>query len=339
MISVVIPAFNAGGFIRRAIDSVLSQTYLDYEIIVVDDGSTDNTAEVVKSYSSKVRYIYQKNAGDGPARNTGIAAAKGDWIAFLDHDDEWLPEKLQLQIDLLNRHPDLRWCAANYYTRYVKRQVPVGDVKLLSNVLGEKNYFDNFFTAVCKSGCALVTSTVIVHKEVFQKAGIFDSCWLCCADFDMWWRIAYQYPRIGYFAQPLVIMHLDVQPETNIRIHLRNTRAKDVLKLIARHLELAQQYGSMNEFKPLASQVLHRSLRTALFHGFRDDAREIVTRFRELFSWYMYYVVFLLTVSPGLTSVLMRTISYLRHLLRLESEITRPYSHSEVIRAANEDQT
>jgi glycosyltransferase involved in cell wall biosynthesis len=96
MISVVIPAFNAGQFIRRTVDSILAQTYSDFEIIVVDDGSTDNTADVVRSYGPKVRYIYQQNAGDGPARNTGITAAEGDWIAFLDHDDEWLPKKLQL---------------------------------------------------------------------------------------------------------------------------------------------------------------------------------------------------------------------------------------------------
>ena len=147
MISVVIPAYNAGRFIRRTIDSVLAQTYTDYEIIVVDDGSTDNTAEIVKSYGSKVRYIYQQNAGDGAARNTGIYAAKGEWIAFLDHDDEWLPEKLRLQMELLKRNPQLRWCAANFYKQSGARKVTAGDERVLTAALGGKDYFENFFSA------------------------------------------------------------------------------------------------------------------------------------------------------------------------------------------------
>ena len=108
-ISVVIPAFNVGKFIARTLDSVLAQTRAADEIIVVDDGSTDNTAEVVRSYGTKVNFIQQDNAGASTARNTGIKAAQSEWVAFLDGDDEWLPEKLEVQLSLPERNPEWAW--------------------------------------------------------------------------------------------------------------------------------------------------------------------------------------------------------------------------------------
>ncbi|MHC5083841.1 MAG: glycosyltransferase family 2 protein, partial [Planctomycetota bacterium] len=113
-ISVVIPAYNAEATVARAINSVLAQTRPADEIIVVDDGSTDNTAEVVRSFGEAVIFIQQENAGVSVARNKGIETATGDWIAFLDSDDEFLPDKLKLQCDHLVRNPDLRWTTGNY---------------------------------------------------------------------------------------------------------------------------------------------------------------------------------------------------------------------------------
>jgi len=104
-ISVVIPAYNAAGTIGRALDSVIAQTHPAREILVVDDGSTDRTAQVVSEYGGRVEYLYQDNAGPGAARNAGIRAAHGEWIAFLDADDEWLPHRLALQAELLQRDP------------------------------------------------------------------------------------------------------------------------------------------------------------------------------------------------------------------------------------------
>ena len=106
-VSVIIPTYNRAEYVTHAIDSVLAQTYTDYEIIVVDDGSADNTKDVLLPYMDRIRYIYQENAGLSAARNTGIKAAKGDWIAFLDSDDEWLPGKLAVQMRAVERHPQL----------------------------------------------------------------------------------------------------------------------------------------------------------------------------------------------------------------------------------------
>ena len=323
VISVVIPAYNAGGFIKRTIDSVLAQTYRDYEVIVVDDGSTDNTAEAVRSYAGKVRYIYQENAGDGPARNTGIRAAKGDWIAFLDHDDEWLPQKLELQMKLLDRNPALRWCGANYYMSCLGRRDAVGNVTALQKALAGRDYFENFFTAVGQKGCSLITTTMVIHKEVFEQAGLFDSCWLLCADFDMWWRIAYSFPRIGYLAQPLAMMHLDALDIAAARRHLAGKRGEDARKLVARHLKLAKEQGMLAEFTPLAKKVLRKSLVTTIYHGFRDDARTTVRQFSGLFPWYWRFGTYLLTIFPAITSAAAKAFAYFVYKMRLERQVTR----------------
>src|SRR5262245_12005814 len=101
-ITIIIPTFNREAFITRAVDSALAQSFKDHEIIVIDDGSTDNTKAVLKCFGSKIHYIYQKNAGVSTARNTGIKSATGEWIAFLDSDDEWKHAYLARQIERLN---------------------------------------------------------------------------------------------------------------------------------------------------------------------------------------------------------------------------------------------
>ena len=328
MISVVIPAFNAGGFIKRTIDSVLAQTYSASEIIVVDDGSIDNTAEVVKSYGGKVRYIYQENAGDGPARNTGIAAAKGDWIAFLDHDDEWLPDKLQLQMELLSRHPDLHWCATNFYKQSGTRRAAGVNPAAISKGLGARDYFESFFTAVYAKGCNFMTSTMLIRREVFEQAGVFDSCWLRGADVDMWWRIAYRFSRIGYLPRPLAVLHVGPQDITSAKLRLAAKHGRDAQKMIARHLELAKEQGMLEEFKPMAKKILRSRLLTTVYSGFKDDSRMIVKQFSPFFPWYWRFGTYVLTIFPGATSAILRGIAYARYCLGLERQISRRWIYS-----------
>jgi glycosyltransferase involved in cell wall biosynthesis len=113
-ISVIIPTYNRAQLVTKAIESVLAQTYHDYEIIVVDDGSTDNTREVLEPYMNRIKYLYQENLGPSAARNAGIRASRGEWIAFLDSDDRWLPEKLTQQIEYLQQ-TGLQICFTNSY--------------------------------------------------------------------------------------------------------------------------------------------------------------------------------------------------------------------------------
>jgi glycosyltransferase involved in cell wall biosynthesis len=114
-ISVIIPTYNSAQYIREAIDSVLSQTYRDYEIIVVDDGSKDNTAEVLREYGDKILYLYQENAGTNPARSRGLKEAKGEYIALIDADDKWLPDKLQEQVEFMDVSPEINLLFSDFY--------------------------------------------------------------------------------------------------------------------------------------------------------------------------------------------------------------------------------
>jgi glycosyltransferase involved in cell wall biosynthesis len=330
-ISVVIPAFNAASFIRRTIDSVLAQTFTDFELIVVDDGSTDDTGRVVQSYGAAganppapvVRYLRQANAGDGPARNAGIAAARGEWIAFLDHDDEWLPDKLARQMALLERHPDLRWCGANYYLSCQGLRQPAGNPDELAGRLDGREFFDNFFTAVAREGGTLVTTTMIVHREVFQQVGVFDSCWALCADFDMWWRITYRYPRIGYLPQPLGIMHLDVLNVAALRYHLAGKRGDDARRLVERHLKLAEENKMLPEFTPLAQRVLKKSLATNIYHGLKDDARATIRQFPTLLPRPLRLAAWAATVFPRVTGAVLHGFLRAAYALNLKRDVSR----------------
>jgi glycosyltransferase involved in cell wall biosynthesis len=326
MISVVIPAFNSGRFIRRTIDSVLAQSFQDYEIIVVDDGSTDDTGEVVKSYGSKVRYIYQPNAGDGPARNTGIAAAKGEWVAFLDHDDEWLPEKLEKQIKILKENPDLKWCSSNYYKQSYRKKIVFGDQAKLKYLLNKKDYFENYFKALNSNQCTFITSTVVVDKRVFEAVGFYDSCWLRCADLDMQWRIAHNFPQIGFCPEPLAIVYMEAQDNITNRLRLESKKGTDIQNMLIKHLELAKKYPPNNDFVLYAKKTARDALISAIFNGHKKHAREFIKKLDVLFAPYWKPLTYCLTIAPKTSSAALKFIAYIYYKLGLEKDISRRWT-------------
>jgi len=113
-ISVIIPAYNAENFLARTIDSVLAQTYKPLEIIIIDDGSKDNTAAVAKKYRDNILYVFKENGGESSARNAGIKYSKGSWIAFLDHDDTWHPHHLMNAVNTINKAKIVKWYGAPF---------------------------------------------------------------------------------------------------------------------------------------------------------------------------------------------------------------------------------
>ncbi len=329
MISVVIPAYNAAPFIRRTIDSVLAQTYEDYEVIVVDDGSKDKTERVVGEYGGKVRCIRQENGGDGAARNTGIKAAAGDWIAFLDHDDEWIPEKLEKQVAYLEKHPELHWCGTNFYKACGDRRMVAGNTETLKRAIEGTGYFEDFFDAVARRGCALVTATMMVDRKVFDEVGLFETDWPLAADFDMWWRIAYRYGKLGYIPDPLATMHLGDLDTAGKKRHMRGKRGDEARRLVKKHLALAESAGCAERFKPMARQVLRNSLATTIYHGFKTNARETVRDFAPFFTRTERWGVYVLTVFPRITMWIVHAMAYMGHKLRLDRHVTRRWINSE----------
>ena len=193
-ITVIIPTYNRSHLLARAVQSVLEQTLPATEIIIVDDGSTDNTAELITQRFSQCRYIQQPNMGVSAARNSGIESASGEWLAFLDSDDEWLPGKLQAQVDLLHKHPEIRIChTEEIWIRNGKR---VNQMKKHAKSGG--HIFKN-----CLPLCVISPSSVMIHSSLFAEIGTFDEELPACEDYDLWLRICANNP-VAFVERPQI---------------------------------------------------------------------------------------------------------------------------------------
>lgn len=186
LVSAVIPAYNAAAFVERAIDSVLAQTYPNIEIIVINDGSTDNTLKVLERYRLKIILINQPNRGTRHARNQGIRAAQGEWIAYLDADDYWLPEKIERQVNWMQNHPKVGFCST-------RTRVESAEGEYLSTwkhpSVKRSTLHTLFETNAAIAGGA---SGVTVRSDLQGKVGLFDESLASNEDVDMWMRLAYE---------------------------------------------------------------------------------------------------------------------------------------------------
>ena len=181
-VSVVIITYNKADTVGQAIESVLRQTYADYEILVVDDGSTDNTAEVVGRYGSRVRYLLKKNGGTGSARNLGLDQARGRYVAFLDGDDLWLPRKLELQMAAFEKEPGIIAVQCGAYC--VDQDLRVFETRVCHP------RFDRLQDFLLFRNLPAFSSTVTVRREVFGKIGGFGTDLVILSDWDMACRLA-----------------------------------------------------------------------------------------------------------------------------------------------------
>ena len=196
-VSVIIPTYNRKNLLKRALRSVSSQTFVPQEIIVVDDGSSDGTKDWVLERFPNVRYIYQDNFGVSSARNTGIKEAKGSWIAFLDSDDEWVPNKLEQQKRVINSSQEAWLCHTNEI--WIRNGVRVNQMKK------HQKYGGDVFEK-CLDICRISPSSVLIKKEVFEMVGLFDESLKVCEDYDLWLRITAVLPVI-FLDQPLIIKY------------------------------------------------------------------------------------------------------------------------------------
>ena len=195
LVTVIIPTYNRGWILKEAIDSVLSQDFDDFELIVVDDGSTDNTDSILDEYARDIIILRQDNRGVSAARNAGIDFASGPLIAFLDSDDVWLPEKLASQVDFFNSNPDVLICQTQeLWIRNGKRVNP-------------KKRHEKFSGMIFKHSlplCIVSPSAVMLKKKLLDQTGVFDERLPACEDYDLWLRISCRYP-IFLIDTPLII--------------------------------------------------------------------------------------------------------------------------------------
>jgi glycosyltransferase involved in cell wall biosynthesis len=269
-ISVVIAAYNASTTIERAVRSVLAQTRLADEIIVIDDGSTDGTADIVRRFGSEVRLLSQANGGASVARNRGIEAAGGEWIAFLDADDEWLPEKLSLQDEYFRTHPDLVWG----YGNFIPTDYRGNPLKAVHPNYSGQPVFEDYFHAYCQ-GFYAWTGTLVIRKDVFDKVGLFEAGMKRAQDNDLWFRIAYLFPRVGYTGQPLAIYHRDT-PGSSTKV---NVHYEFMIRLVERHLELSSRYGRREAFLPCVRYMLEVWIRELIQDKQKKNAKALLERF------------------------------------------------------------
>jgi glycosyltransferase involved in cell wall biosynthesis len=224
VVSVVIPAYNAAWCVGKAIDSVLAQDFSDLEIIVVNDGSSDDTASVLSRYAAPVRVVHQPNGGLSNARNAGIGEARGEFIAFLDADDWWLPGKLSQQIALMRARPQL-----GFSSTAARVEDPAGQV---INLWACAEWQDTFLAHLFQSNADVAGSgsAVIVRRTLFQQTGGFDPSLRSLEDIDMWMRLA-AVADYACIETPLVVIlkhpdsmsrNLDVMRDAAIRVMHKN---------------------------------------------------------------------------------------------------------------------
>ena len=238
LVSVIIPTYNRANFLKEAIDSVLNQDYKNFELIVVDDGSTDETASVLKGYYDKIKYIRIPHQGVSRARNVGIEQAKGGLIAFLDSDDLWMPKKLSIQVEFFKKHLDALVCQTEeIWIRNGRRVNPKKYHIKPSGMIFEQ----------CLKRCMVSTSSVMVRRSLFESIGVFDESFYVCEDYEIWLRVSARYP-IYLLRKALVIKRGGHSDQLSKTPCLDKWRISAIEKLLSKNtLSSSQRHLAIKE--------------------------------------------------------------------------------------------
>ncbi|MEH2009600.1 glycosyltransferase family 2 protein [Nostoc sp.] len=213
LVSVIIPVYNCEKYLKETFDSVFAQTYRPIEVIVVDDGSTDESAKIAQTYPS-IRYFYQSNQGAAIARNVGISLAEGNLIALLDADDVWQPNKLSLQVNYLHQHPQIGILATNIY-QFLEAGVEIPSGFRPEQWLGEQP--------------GLIPSTLVIRKAVFDKIGVFSPKFGSSEDTEWIYRARDSQVEIEMLSEVMVMRRLH---GSNISWKSVSTSSSQLLRIL-----------------------------------------------------------------------------------------------------------
>lgn len=234
LVSVVIPTYNRAHMLKDAIDSVLAQTYPNFELLVVDDGSTDDTQALLESYGRRIIAIHQSNKGVSAARNRGIRSASGELIAFLDSDDYWRPEKLAVQLDFFMTRPETVLCQTEeIWIRNGVRVNPKQRHKKLSGMIFEASL----------PLCLISPSAVMMRKALLEEVGVFDETMPACEDYDLWLRITCKYPA-HLIPDSLIVKRGGHTDQLSRMPELDKYRIQSITTLLRREALSAGQYAA-----------------------------------------------------------------------------------------------
>ncbi len=306
-VSVIIPTYNRMHLIARAIDSVLAQTFTDYEIIVIDDGSKDDTQQILQTYQTKIKYIFQDNQGISEARNRGIQESKGEYIAFLDSDDWWAPEKLTEQVKILNTHKNI----GIVYSRMPIINEKGETIGMKPNGASGKN-----FKELLEIWGDLPTSTVLTRRECFDKVGTFDKDLPPMEDIDMWLRISQFYDlyeiegkTLAYYyrhgtqitANPIKVYEGLTKIYKKILTQYENIPTHLIIKRLAeKQYSLSKAYYKKglysDSFKNLIQVLSHYPLVGKLFVHKYDS---VLSRFLKIIKPYGFFCVCWFKLTTG----------------------------------------
>jgi glycosyltransferase involved in cell wall biosynthesis len=262
-VSVIIPTYNRARIIEEAVDSVLAQDYKDFELIIVDDGSTDNTSEVLAPYGNEASILFQENKGVSAARNRGIAEASGMLIAFLDSDDLWLPQKLSAQVEFFNQKPEALICQTEeVWVRNGIRVNPGRRHKKPSGMIFEPSL----------KLCLVSPSAVMIRRELLDRTGGFDETLPACEDYDLWLRISCRVP-VYLIETPLIIKRGGHDDQLSKGTGLDKFRIKAIEKII--------NTGILSEDQYRAALIVLKNKCDIYAAGCRKRGREEQARYYE----------------------------------------------------------
>ena len=269
-VSVIIPSFNRASVLPRALDSVLAQTHVAAEIIVVDDGSSDGTNALVERDYPGVKLLTQGNRGVSSARNAGASVSTGEWLAFLDSDDEWLPEKLSHQLACARDNPHISLIHSNEI--WIRRGVRVNQMRKHRKSGGQ--IFES-----CLPRCVISPSAVMMSKALFDRLGGFDEDLPACEDYDLWLRVCHQY-EVAYIEHPLIRKYGGHKDQLSAKYWgMDRFRAKALAKLLAQSkLSIEQEV--------LTKRMLREKCRILMSGAVKRDKPALIAYCKQLLNAY-----------------------------------------------------